>query len=152
MIRELVQVQYFAICADEAADSSSKEQLPLVVRFVDDTCTIREEFLEFIVCDEGVSGVALSKKILETVCGYGLDPSYIRWQGYDGAGNMAGKCRCAAACVQREYPKAVYVHCTSHTSNLCVVAACVFFSFPKRQLELEKQMEAMNIQIQIGKK
>ena len=65
---------------------------------------------------------------------------------------MAGKCRCAAACVQREYPKAVYVHCTSHTSNLCVVAACVFFSFPKRQLELEKQMEAMNIQIQIGKK
>ena len=98
---------------------------------------------------------------METVCGYGLDPSYIRGQGYDGAGNMAGKCMGAAACTQRKYQKAVCVHCTSHTLNLCVVAACevqsiknmmatlvqicLFFSFPKRrQLELDKQMEAMN--------
>jgi hypothetical protein len=62
--------------------------------------------------------------------------------------------------VLRVYPKAVYVHCASHTLNLCVVAACevqsiknmmgtlvqicIFFSFPKRQLELEKQMKEMN--------
>ena len=63
LIRELVQVQYFAVCADEAADSSSKEQLPLVVRFVDDTCTIREEFLEFIVCDEVFQGLLCPKNI-----------------------------------------------------------------------------------------
>ena len=62
LIRELVQIQYFAICADEAADSSSKEQLPLVVRFVDDTCIIREEFLEFIVCDEVFQGLLCPKK------------------------------------------------------------------------------------------
>ena len=37
LIGELVQAQYFAICADEAADSSKKEQLPLVVRFVNDS-------------------------------------------------------------------------------------------------------------------
>ena len=62
MIREVFQAQYFAICADEAADSSNKEQLPLVDRFVDNTCAIMEEFIEFIVCDEGVSGFLCPKK------------------------------------------------------------------------------------------
>ena len=71
--------------------------MPLVVRFVDEMCAIREKFLEFIVCDDGVcddgvSGAALSTKILDTLSGYGLDPNLIRGQGYDGAGNMAGKC------------------------------------------------------------
>ena len=123
-------------------------------------CAIREEFLEFILCDDGISGAALSTKILDTLSEYGLDPNLIRGQGYNGAGNMAGKCRGAAACIQRLYPKAVYVHCALHTLNLCVVAACevkstknmtatlvqiyIFFSFPKRQLQLEKQMEEMN--------
>ena len=51
---------------------------------------------------------------------HGLDPNYIHGQGYDGAGNMAGKCRCAAACIQRVYPKAMYLH----TLNLCLVADC----------------------------
>ena len=64
MIREVFQAQYFAICADEAADSSNKEQLPLVDRFVDNTCAIMEEFIEFIVCDEGVSGFLCPQKIL----------------------------------------------------------------------------------------
>ena len=59
-----------------------------------------------------------------TLSEYGLDPNLIHGQGYDGAGNMAGKCRGAAACIRRLYPKAVYVHCASHTLNLCVVAAC----------------------------
>ena len=71
-----------------------------------------------------MSGEALSKKFLEAVSKYGLDSNYLRGQGYDGAGNMAGKCRGAAACIQRTYPKAVYVHCAAHSLNLCVVAAC----------------------------
>ena len=44
------------------------------------------------MCDTGVSGDALSKKILEAVSEYGLDSSYLRGQEYDGAENMAGKC------------------------------------------------------------
>ena len=72
----------------------------------------------------------------------------------DGAGNMAGKCRGAAACIQYVSPNAVYVNCSAHTLNLCIVDACgvqlvknmmetmvqicLFFSYsPKRQLELE---------------
>ena len=32
--------------------------------------------------------------------------------------NMAGKCKGAAAIIQRDYQKAIYVHCASHVLNL----------------------------------
>ena len=112
------------MCADEASDASNKEQLPLVIRFVDRTNSIREEFVEFIFCDSGTTGVALAGKILEALERYGLNLHGLCGQGYDGAGNMAGKCRGAAACIQASHPKSVFVHCAAHTLNLCVVAAC----------------------------
>ena len=48
LTKEVKKARYFSVCADEAADSANKEQLPLVIRFVDESCTIREEFFEFI--------------------------------------------------------------------------------------------------------
>jgi hypothetical protein len=42
LIQEILNARYFSICADEAADSSNKEQ-PFVVHFVDEACTTREE-------------------------------------------------------------------------------------------------------------
>ena len=79
------------MCADEAADCSNKEQLPLVIRFVDATDSIREEFVGFVLCDKGTTGSAIADKILETLAAYGLNITFLRGQGYDGAGNMAGK-------------------------------------------------------------
>ena len=48
IINEVKSSKYFAGCADEAADISNKEQLPLVLRFVDSSGAIREEFIKFI--------------------------------------------------------------------------------------------------------
>ena len=157
IIQEVVEARFFSVCADEASDVSNKEQLPLVIRFVDKTNSIREEF---VVCDTGTTGVALAGKILEALESYGLDLHGLCGQGYDGAGNMAGKCRGAAACIQASYPKAVFVHCAAHSLNLCVVAACsiqeiknmmgilveiclFYANSPKRQHELELQVQAM---------
>lgn len=36
---------FFEIIVDEATDKSTKEQLSLCVRFVDDDCCVKEEFL-----------------------------------------------------------------------------------------------------------
>ncbi len=36
---------------------------------------------------------------------------------------MAGKCSGAAMRIQRQYPKAIYVHCRSHVLNLAVASA-----------------------------
>ncbi|XP_065664807.1 uncharacterized protein LOC136086438 [Hydra vulgaris] len=40
-------------------------------------------------------------------------------QGYDGAGNMAGRLCGVAALILKDFPKAPYVHCFSHQLNLC---------------------------------
>lgn len=77
----------------------------------------------------------------------------MRGQTYDGAANIAGRHRGAAALVAEKFPKAKYVHCSSHILNLCIVAASdvpavtmmwstmkqisIFFEYgPKRGAEL----------------
>ena len=100
IIQDILCARIFSVSADEAADCSNKEQLPLVLRYVDKANEIQERFVDFILCDTGLSGRALADKILEALQEYGLDVGNIRGQAYDGAGNMAEKCRGAAACIQ----------------------------------------------------
>ncbi|CAB4043830.1 52 kDa repressor of the inhibitor of the kinase-like, partial [Paramuricea clavata] len=85
---------------------------------------IREEFLGFIPCQKGLSGEALSEEISNFIKGIDLGMEDCRGQGYDGAGNMAGKLSGVAARIQRIYDKAIYVHCNSHVLNLCVASSC----------------------------
>ncbi|XP_047137503.1 52 kDa repressor of the inhibitor of the protein kinase-like [Hydra vulgaris] len=59
----------------------------------------------------------------------GLEMSYCRGQGYDGAGNMAGHLCGVAALILKDFPKAPYIHCFSHQLNLCVAKACAIPSF-----------------------
>ena len=63
ILLEVRKAKYFTVCADEAADVSNKEQLPLVLRFVDEAGTIREEFVEFILCESGTTGEALAPQV-----------------------------------------------------------------------------------------
>ena len=136
IINEVKSSKYFAVCADEAADISNKEQL--VLRFVDSSGSIREEFIEFIHCDSGTSGAAISEKILSGLEQLGLDPKDLRGKGYDGAGNMAGRIQGAAARITEQYPSAYYVHCGSHALNLCVVSACTVQSVRNMHGTLEE--------------
>ena len=76
-----------------------------------------------MLCDTSTSGQAIADQIKFTLEKLTLDLNDLRGQGYDGAGNMSGKYRGAAAIIQHDYPKALYVHCVSHVLNLCIVAA-----------------------------
>ena len=111
---------------------------------------IREEFLELVLCDTGTSGQTIADMFKFALEKLTLDLNDLQRQRYDGAGSMSGKYRGAAAIIQHDYPKALYVHCVSHVLNLCVVAAirnmygvveeiCLFFNYsPKRQQELQE--------------
>ena len=124
IVEEVLESKFFSVCADEAADTAYREQMAHIVRFVDKPGHIREEFLDFIHCDEGTTGRAFSGKIISILQDNGLDMNYLRVQGYDGAGNMAGIREGAAAHITAIYPNALYCHCAAHVLNLCVVAAC----------------------------
>ena len=57
LVEEINESGVFAILADESTDCSNKEQLALIIRFVDKNNEIREEFLKFIYMDSGVRGL-----------------------------------------------------------------------------------------------
>ena len=122
--REMKECKYFSILADEAADVSNKEHLSVVIRFVDSTKTIREEFIGFYMCEKGTAGAAIKEHILSAVTDLGLPMADCRRQCYDGAGNMAGRLNGASSLITAEHEKAIYVHCMNHRLNLCVADTC----------------------------
>ena len=153
------RAKFFSVVADEVTDSSNKEQLALA--YVDPgNLQIREDLVEFIECDTGVTGSAIAEKITGFIQSSGLDPTKLRGQAYDGAGNMAGKTNGAAAIITRDYPLASYLHCASHSLNLAVVkslevqsvrnmigiitrVSLFFHAHPKRQRKLEEAVDSI---------
>ena len=154
---DIQENKFFSILADEVTDCSTKEQMPLVLRYVDSENKINKRFIKFIHCDEGVTGKALSDKILNCIVGeLSLEITNCRGQCYDGAANMVGKYSGVAAHILTQNELAIYTHCASHRLNLCVASACQlqtvknmmenmtrignFFNTPKRQALLEKMI------------
>ena len=160
ILLKVKQAQLFTVIADEVTDCSNKEQLSLVLRYVNpDDCSIREDLVTFLECDSGITGKALADMMISFIQTHGLDPTKLRGQAYDGAGNMAGKTKGAAALVTSQYPLALYLHCASHSLNLAVVKSLevasvrnmvgivnrvgIFFAaHPKRQRQLEDAIDS----------
>ncbi len=122
ILKQVKEVKYYSVLCDEVIDVACKEQVSIVLRFVDSDCNIQEEFLDFIKV-ERITGEVLAREIKNVLARYGLDFQNCRGQGYDGATNMS-----AANGVQGhlsvENSKVVYVHCNCHILNLCIVNAC----------------------------
>ena len=86
----------------------------------------------------------MSNLVLDAVRKLGLRMEDCRVQCYDGAGNMAGKCKGAASRIVRQFPLAMYVHCNSHQLNLCVVKACNLQSVRNMMNILEELTKSFN--------
>ncbi|XP_057307639.1 52 kDa repressor of the inhibitor of the protein kinase-like [Hydractinia symbiolongicarpus] len=125
IVSEVKKNKFFTIIADEASDTSNKEQLSLVLRYVDSNFDIKEDFIRFLHCKEGLSGSALASIILKALSDdLVLNVQDCRGQGYDGAGAVAGRINGLSAHILRINRKAIYTHCHSHRLNLCICASC----------------------------
>ena len=91
IISEVKESRVFSILADDVRDCSNTEQMSFAIRFVDKSCQIREELAQFLECESGTFGQELYLKIVNVIRYLGLEIANLRGQGYDGAGNMAGK-------------------------------------------------------------
>ncbi|CAG2255111.1 unnamed protein product [Mytilus edulis] len=126
IVRDCNKSDYFAILADEATDTSTKEQVSLCLRFLEHTdngLEVREEFVGFLHA-HSIRGQALATLLLDTIDEYEIDGDKMRAQGYDGAANMSGKHQRVQAHVKERFPEASYVHCKSHCLNLAIVHSC----------------------------
>ena len=134
----------FSVLADEARDCFNKEQMAIIIRYVDENSTIQESFLCFVECEHGTSGGKLALLIEKTCLDVGLDMSMCRGQGYDGAGNMAGACTGVAKQLRTKYPKAIYFHCASHRLNLCIAHACKLTSVSSMMTSISSMANFFN--------
>lgn len=67
IVKKIKVKRVFSVLADEATDVSNKEQMALVLRYLNQNNIIKEEFVNFIHCKTGTSGMALSQNILDEV-------------------------------------------------------------------------------------
>lgn len=161
LLRELQDgSRVFSLIADESRDCSNKEQMPLIIRYVDESNKIQEMFLAFLECEQGSSGENVASLIVSNCQSLGLNLQMCRGQGYDGASNMSGMMKGASSIIRSKFPKALYFHCASHKLNLCIAHSCQltsitnmmdvitslanFFNYsPKRQKCFERHVSTM---------
>ncbi|XP_042405026.1 zinc finger MYM-type protein 1-like [Zingiber officinale] len=111
----------FSILVDESRDVSMKEQMSVVLRYVDSSGHVNERFIGI---EHVTSTTALSLKaaIDKMFSKYNLSIANVRGQGFDGASNMQGKFNGLKALILKENPCAFYIHCFAHQLQLALIA------------------------------
>ncbi|XP_042415024.1 zinc finger MYM-type protein 1-like [Zingiber officinale] len=158
-IRKEIGDAKFCILVDEARDTSNKEQMTIVLRFVDIDGFLRERFFAIVHVTD-TTAATLKKKISNTLGCYDLHIHNMRGQGYDGASNMRGSWNGLQALFLKDCSCAYYVHCFAHRLQLALTVAAekevsiwLFFSklnsicnlfnaSPKRHAELLSAQKA----------
>jgi hypothetical protein len=120
IIQDVKASKLYSIIADEAAGSSHKEQMSLVLRFVDIDMNIQEDFIAFLQCRWGLTGEQLAKLILEALNNLTLSIDDCRRQCYDSTGAVAGHINGLSANILHINEKALYTHCYSNRLNLAI--------------------------------
>ncbi|KAK9986676.1 hypothetical protein SO802_031627 [Lithocarpus litseifolius] len=121
-IREEIGDAKFCLIVDEARDESMKEQMAIVIRFVDKDGFVREHFFGVVHVPD-TTALTLKNEIYSILSHHSLDIQDIRGQGYDGASNMRGKWNGLKALVSNDCPYAYYIHYFAHRLQLALVAA-----------------------------
>ncbi|KAK9047973.1 hypothetical protein SSX86_033065 [Deinandra increscens subsp. villosa] len=121
MIFEELGDDVFSILVDESRDVSKKEQMAVVLRYVDKLGFVKERFIGLVHVKE-TTALSLKHAIDELFAHYNLSLDRVRGQGYDGASNMSGEFNGLKALILKENPSAYFVHCFAHQLQLVIVA------------------------------
>ncbi|XP_028066287.1 uncharacterized protein LOC114269210 [Camellia sinensis] len=104
---------HFSILIDEARDMSIKEQMAVVIRYVNKKGQVIECFLG-IEHVANTNALSLKQAVENLHSRLGLSISIFRGQGYNGASNIQGELNGLETLILKENPCAYYVHCFAH--------------------------------------
>ncbi|KAL4290170.1 hypothetical protein GQ457_14G001000 [Hibiscus cannabinus] len=90
VIREEIGDAKFCVIVDEARDHAKREQISIVLRYVDKNGYVKERFFGLVHVKDIVAST-LKDGICFALSQYNLDVHNIRGHGYDGASNMRGE-------------------------------------------------------------
>ena len=110
---------YYTVIIDETTDTANKEQVLLMVRWVDDSFNAHEEFIG-LHANGLTTAQALVEIIKDILLWLSLKLADCRVQCYDGASTMAGPRTGVAKLLLDEEPRELYTSCYEHALNLAV--------------------------------
>ena len=116
----VIEAGMFSLLVDETKDLSKKEQVSIILRYVDSKGMLREHFLTFVEA-ASLTAESLTEYILDTLHKFHLDSNWIISQGYDGASVMSGQCSGVQRRIRDVALNALCVHCYAHSLNLVLV-------------------------------
>ncbi|XP_060217059.1 uncharacterized protein LOC132644483 [Lycium barbarum] len=119
-IMEDLNGDYFSLLVDESCDVSRKEQMAIVLRYVDRWGSVVERFIG-IVHVRNTSALCLKEAIVNYLAQHSLSLSNIRGQCYDGASNMQRRLSGLKILIQQESRSAHAIHCFAHQLQLTLV-------------------------------
>jgi len=126
LIADTSKARIFSLIVDETTDRSTDEQVSVCFRYTDDEIQPREVFpglyetADTKYTEESLFNVIKDAGLLSR---FSLPVENLRGQcydGIDGASSMSGQFKVVRARLQAIQPKALYVHCFAHSSNLCI--------------------------------
>ncbi|GKC86092.1 zinc finger MYM-type protein 1-like protein, partial [Tanacetum coccineum] len=112
-----IEDDVFSLLVDESSDVSKKEQMALILRYVDRLGIVKERFAGVVHVDD-----TSSKTLKASIDTLFSQHKLIRGQGYDGASNMRGEFNGLKALILKDNSSAYYVHCFAHQLQLVIVA------------------------------
>ena len=118
IINEILHARYYSILVDEVT-SHNQELIPLVIRFVDRNCNIREEFVKFSSFTR-LTGKAIASVVVSDLEGLGLD--YVVFVGR--ATTEPQTCPAVALDFKLAYEKRHHLLFTHTTVGILVTFLC----------------------------
>ncbi|XP_023754831.2 uncharacterized protein LOC111903287 [Lactuca sativa] len=112
---------FFSLLVDESRDISIKEQMSVVLWYVDVEGRVIERFLG-IDHVPNTTAITLKETLDNLFSRHGLSISSLRGQGYDRASNMKGELGGLKTLILNENASAYYIHCFAHQLQLTLVA------------------------------
>ena len=110
VVKSIQQAPFFTVMMDEMTDVSNKEQVIIVLRWVDGSFTLHEDFIGLYAV-ETIQASTLLQILKDVLLRLNLSVNKTCGQCYDSASTMAG-CRSGLAKLLRDgEPCAVYTHC-----------------------------------------
>lgn len=121
-IRENIEDSKICIIVDEAHDESKREQIALVLRFINKYGFIQERFFD-LVHVKNTSTLILKDNISIIFSCYSLDIQNIHGQEYDSASNMCSEGKILQTLFLNDCLYTYYIHCFTHWLQLALVVA-----------------------------
>ena len=117
---EIVSAKLFAVVADTTPDKSHRDQISLVIRYVNKRIDIKERLVKISEI-KGKTGTEFAEKVLSMLEELHVQSGGIRFQCYDTTSSMSGKYNGAQAKLSEFLGRSIpYIMCMGHKTNLCV--------------------------------